>query len=157
MGFGEPPLWPLPWRADGREVATPEGMRGRIVAAEGQWELQWSVRGAWAPRLRWAPSAWGEHSACVADFVGEAKRWARQPLGTRLICCALTRDAKVTIAGDRLKITSPRFGGEQRVEALGGVGGVRAALEERFGISRAATEGLSAAALADAGIAWSHL
>ena len=163
VGFGEAPLSPLPLLADGVVIKTPEGMESRILQVEDdQWELRWLRDGAWTPRLRWAAAAaerWDQHSPTTGDFLAETERWRRQPLGRKLLCSKLTRDAKITVAGARLKVTSPRFGPESHVTIteLGTADAVRDALHEHFGIPLSETVGLELADPAADKEAFRHL
>lgn len=146
VGLGEPPLGPVALTL-GPATTTPDGLSHRIAEVEGgaAWELQWLRGAAWEPRLRWS-EAYGtrpdHNSPTAGDFFAETERWRRQPLGRKLVVAKLTRTAKTSVVGTRLRITTPRVGGTVTVTELHTADAVRDALEEHFGIVRAETEGL---------------
>jgi arylamine N-acetyltransferase len=80
----------------------------------------------------------------------------------KLICCRLTRDRKVSLAGSRLKITGPPRFPEDRapvtVRDLDSVGAVRRALSEHFDIALEESSGLDLSrSLATDPVIWSQL
>ena len=109
------------------------------------WELQWLLDGAWAPRLRWRRAdgpRFDHHAPSCGDFYAETERWRRQPLGRKLVVCKLTRTTKTSVVGAKLRITTPRVGGTVTVTELRTADAVRDTLEAHFGIVRAETEGI---------------
>ncbi|CAH0368352.1 unnamed protein product [Pelagomonas calceolata] len=146
VGLGEPPLGPIPLVL-GTAATTPDGLVHQITEVEGgnDWELQWLLDGAWAPRLRWRRAdgpRFDHHAPSCGDFYAETERWRRQPLGRKLVVCKLTRTTKTSVVGAKLRITTPRVGGTVTVTELRTADAVRDALEAHFGIVCAETEGL---------------
>ncbi|KAJ1459139.1 hypothetical protein M885DRAFT_512371 [Pelagophyceae sp. CCMP2097] len=155
VGFGEAPLGPILYAPGDQE--TPEGMRSKIefegtddarLCGYDNVELQWFLDGAWAPRLQWGAkllphTSFKEADAYLADFAASEVGRFQGPLTGKLVVCTLSRAAKVTVAGLRLKVTSPRFGGSQTVTTYGSVDKLRAALLQLFDIPLEETAGLS--------------
>jgi len=175
------------------EQITPDGMKSRLELERNNDDkeggdsvvLYWRSNGEWTPRLKWS------YAASVLDKSGGVEgRHRRYPLdqfqfgletvlkessifAQKLIACLITRERKLTLAGNRLKVTGPpRFppaGGEAdetdetagshnvSVETVGTADGVRRVLEDRFGIPLSETEGLdlSKSLAADPSV-WSH-
>ena len=128
VGFGEPPLHPLPCGDEdlehGKIQTTPEGMVSRLVRRNGQnqdivkdgdsVQLEWLKDGGiWTPRLQWkyddmVPSV-SESKRKLSDFqpaldlvLQEGSNFSR-----KIIVCRLTQDCKTTLAGNLLKVTGP--------------------------------------------------
>jgi N-hydroxyarylamine O-acetyltransferase len=185
VGFGEPPLHPLRYDVSGDLVqVTPEGMRSKLVRNQDDSEgdavyLCWHKNGEWVPRLRWAyypPSVLGGGSAADGAEGAAATRrtlrefhpylnTVRQPesnFSKKLICCVLTKHQKISLAGNRLKITGrPRFPEDEApvtVQELESVEAVRQALHDHFGfpLAESATLDLSKSLATDA-VVWSHM
>jgi arylamine N-acetyltransferase len=135
VGFGEPALHPLRYELH-TEQRTPEGMISRFVmhepppttnvennkdSSESQQgnqeddeayvELQYKLGSEWMPRLKWkqADAMNEEGGASMEDFAPAMKATldASSIFSQKLICCRLTRDEKITLAGNKLKKTGP--------------------------------------------------
>jgi N-hydroxyarylamine O-acetyltransferase len=183
VGFGEPPIHPLLYDVTGNlEQVTPEGMRSKLVRhhEDDQGDavfLYWFKNGEWVPRLRWSYPASLEHDDPSAtsstrgsttmrlqDFHPylETVHRPESNFSKKLICCRLTRDRKVSLAGSRLKITGPPRFPEDRapvtVRDLDSVGAVRRALSEHFDIALEESSGLDLSrSLATDPVIWSQL
>ena len=181
VGLGEPPLQPLAYGPAwlGKEQTTCEGMRSRldlILPAsddddddnqnrnEPVVQLSWYRNGKWVPRLQWsyAASLRGAQGSsltdpCFHDGLAHVLRPSSN-FSQKLICCRLTRDCKLTMAGHRLKTTQPRgFGSDDDDNDGGKVAEspiiteveivsneeARRVLETHFGIPWPSSEGLN--------------
>lgn len=187
VGFGEPPLEPLLFELDGRTQRTSDGMQSRLRVTdtlpgkefpvqesgrEAYVLVEWEQDGAWCPRLTFTLAAAQsvEPGLQLGDFQDccDHQIFRESIFTEKLIACRLTATEKVTLAGTRLKVTAPRFGGTQTVtnllpqgsthgEAASGdcdenhdkmagveavTEAVRKALQEHFGISYAESHGL---------------
>jgi N-hydroxyarylamine O-acetyltransferase len=180
VGFGEPPLHPLLYDDDlsgACEQVTPEGMRSKLVRNHKDEDdhgdavyLYWHKNGEWVPRLRWAYHLHGAGSAAdpprmtLRDFHPYLNT-VRQPesnFSKKLICCILAKDRKISLAGNRLKVTGrPRFPEEAAsvdVQELDSVEAVRQALRDHFGIPHAESETLDLSkSLATDAVVWAHM
>lgn len=151
VGFGEPPLHPLDYTLWNQEQLTPEGMRSRLVrTGEDEVQLQWYHSQCWHPRLKWSYSTATQKGSSLSDFA-EGLRACQSPshrYSQKVITTLLTRHHKITLAGSRLKTTTPRFyaGGEQgnkEIRQLGSVDEACHILLKEFGMPRQETQGLS--------------
>jgi len=178
VGFGEPPIHPLSYHTEsfGQILLTPEGMQSKMErqTKDDSIVLFWYKQGAWIPRLQW------NYTQSITkddrmDHFAQALQKVQEPssiFSQKLITCLLTIDRKVTLAGNLLKVTEPRFPKDTAdkdgnvtsaidvailVEKLSSVHEVRTALQTHFGIPLAATQGLdlSKSLAADPEI-WSH-
>ena len=134
VGLGEPPIWPLEYVV-GKEQSTPEGMRSRIIwDPKGKWTdgkkierlcfiLEWWKNDAWEPRLQWdSYDAPMDAGVCPRDiytlnhfqYVAPILMHSKSTFALKSIVCKLTKDEKLSLAGRRLKSTSPRFGPDQK-------------------------------------------
>lgn len=157
VGFGEPPLQPLKYNRkylSGIEQTTCDGMRSRFrwfnetKCNEGDTVLlEWFRDGAWQPRLKWSYAA----SMCNTPLkvFDQGLKIIQQPdsnFSQRLICCLLTRDCKLTLAGNAFKTTQPRGLDGITVEPIIAVVESneegRYILKRRFGIPLQASNGL---------------
>lgn len=147
VGFGEPPLHPLPLVLD-EVLETPEGMRSRFERHGDRMVLLWELENEWVPRLSWDfEASQGNRGWDLVDFSGplsvvldDGSIFARKMVITRC-----TANEKYTLAGNRLKVTGPcRFGNQvqKTVRELSSIDEVRSELNDRFGISKAETEHL---------------
>jgi N-hydroxyarylamine O-acetyltransferase len=178
VGFGEPPLHPLLYDDLSGDLVqiTPEGMRSKLVRNRNDTQgdavyLCWHKNGVWVPRLRWAyhpPSVLGGGAAAAAMTLRDFHPYlntVRQPesnFSKKLICCVLTKDRKISLAGNRLKVTGrPRFPEDEApvtVKELESVEAVRQALHDHFGIPLAESEVLDLSkSLATDAVVWSHM
>ncbi|CAB9501826.1 hydroxyarylamine O-acetyltransferase [Seminavis robusta] len=114
VGFGEPAIHSLRYELD-TEQTTPEGMTSRIVQDEGNVvNLEWKKDGEWLPRLKWDfehPGQPLEAFQSGLDIVLDESSIFHK----KLIVCRIDRNEKVSLAGSRLKRTSPRFGPDATV------------------------------------------
>ena len=130
VGFGEPPLHPLRYDLlSGEHQITPEGMQSRLIQKEmvvsgknlngvniqdDVVELYWRQPGVnnWVPRLEWnyhASMLDSKQGPELIDFSDALKLVQAEEsiFSQKLIVCLLTREQKVVLAGDRLRITGP--------------------------------------------------
>jgi len=150
VGFGEPPLHPLRYEENISQT-TPEGMESRFVRDdndENMMILEWKTSsGEWSPRLKW-----NHQAALVSEGPSEqdfqrALETVHEPsniFSRKLIVCLISRTKKITIAGGRLKVTTPRFGPDLKVSLtqIESTMRIREILSEEFGIPMEETEGL---------------
>jgi N-hydroxyarylamine O-acetyltransferase len=162
VAFGEPPLHPLLYYTGDavyqEEQETPEGMRNRFQARSDEIVYQWYVNGNWADRYKWKqeiglkPPA---ESWSLSDFSSHLSMVQADGsiFSEKLIVCRLTAEKKLTLAGNRLKITGPpRFiheegePGEEKSNVtyrfLQDAEEARVLLLEEFGIPLETTTGL---------------
>jgi N-hydroxyarylamine O-acetyltransferase len=145
VSFGEPAIHPLQYLLD-EPQETPEGMVSRLVRDGDDFiALQWLKGGDWCNRIRWKSDAPSSNLSLHdfqpnLDFVQQEASIFSQ----KLIVCKVTRTEKITVAGNRLKITTPRFGpdSKQTIEDVESLDELREVLETRFGILKECTEGL---------------
>lgn len=164
VGFGEPPLHPLNYSLFGVEQVTPEGMRSMLVKDGDEVRLQWYLDGDWRPRLKWsyAESRQGVAIAALAPCLDDTLH-PESIFSKKLIVTLLTRTTKTTLAGNRLKITSPRFTtegsqGTMEIRTISSRDEIRQVLEEKFGIPLPETKSLQLErSLAADELVWSHL
>jgi len=157
VGFGEPPLQPLRYGNDvfGTVQVTCEGMRSRMDRInDEEVVLSYWIQGEWRPRMKWNHSDClrGNQGPCITDEIfRNGLQSVHDPssiFSKKLICCLLTRNRKVTLAGHKFKVTEPRgfFEGEEVVEptvvdvATNDDG--RRILETHFGIPMTSSVGL---------------
>lgn len=152
VGFGEPPIHPLKIELDAIQE-TPEGTISRLIKCPDDDEavvLQWKQGEDWSPRLKWNSDHPGQELPAFHEglevVLGEESIFAE-----KLIVCKINRKEKVSLAGNRLKITSPRFGPDSQatVEELGSLKEVQRVLEERFGVPSAQGLGMGRSKKAD--------
>jgi N-hydroxyarylamine O-acetyltransferase len=174
VGFGEPSIHPLryDYKGVGDEALsqeTPEGMQSRIrlVPEKQVVRLEWYKEGEWLTRLQWfmeeeTRNRTLEEFSAALDFTLDAGSVFSQ----KLICCLVTREHKITMAGNRLKVTGPpRFGDasgsspqDLTVTVFKSADEVRAVLEEKFGIPQEETVDLDLSrSLQAPGAVWVHL
>lgn len=145
VGFGEPAIHPLKYELD-IEQETPEGMVSRVIRYTDDSNreknvaiLEWRKDGAWAPRLKWEFDHPGQE---LAQFEAGLNATLDESsiFHQKLIVCKINREEKVTLAGTRLKRTSPRFGpeSETKVEELESEEEVKKVLKDLFGVPDAA-------------------
>jgi N-hydroxyarylamine O-acetyltransferase len=173
VGFGEPPIHPLRYdeKHFGAEQRTPEGMRSKISRPESDDSediviCEWYRSGQWIPRLRWSlRDSKLRSSGPKADDLSRSLAWVQEEssiFSLKLIACILTRDKKITLAGNQLKITGPpRFADNDdavvSIQHLDSVKEVRDAMSEIFDIPLAESEGLDLAkSLSADPSVWSH-
>lgn len=167
VGFGEPCIEPLLYEI-GLEHKTSDGMSSRLIFMDDTVSaggintcnddlvvLEWWKHGqdVWSPRLCWkiddAKPGDGLGQDCapyMSDFqCGLSEVQMDQSIfEKKTIICKLTKTKKVSLAGKRLKITSPRFGTDCKVEIveLEDTQSVRNVLVKEFGIGLEETIGL---------------
>jgi len=121
VGFAEPPLHPLSYDVSGKEQVTPEGMRSKLVREctddsgdDDYVVMYWFRDGEWAPRLRWSYQAAeqppNDDNRYSSEVFRKGLEEVQQPCSTfsqKLIACLLTDEYKITVAGNKLKITGP--------------------------------------------------
>lgn len=145
VSFGEPPIHPLQYLLDETQE-TPEGMVSRLVRDGDDFvALQWLKDGDWNNRMRWKSDALSAQLSLhdfqpYLDFVLQEASIFSQ----KLIVCKVTKKEKITVAGNRLKITMPRFGpdSKQTIQDIESLDELKEILETRFGILKECTEGL---------------
>jgi len=148
VAFGEPAIHPLQYIFN-KPQETPEGMLSRLVHDTDSFvALQWLKDGEWKDRLRWKVDA-----ICLDPLLCEFQKnlefvqCEESIFSQKLIVCKVTRTKKLTVAGNRLKVTEPRFGPESKqiIEEIDSVDSLRDVLEKKFGIAMEFTEGLDLA------------
>lgn len=159
VGFGEPAINSLRYELDA-EQETPEGMVSRLVNCQEDSDsviLEWNREGEWLPRLKW-----------VFDHPGQVLSLFREGLDVvlgessifyeKLIVCKIDRNKKVSLAGNSLKITSPRFGAASKAEVkdLETPEAVQKTLEEMFHVPNADLLDLEKSKKAEPGM-WSWM
>jgi arylamine N-acetyltransferase len=118
VGFGEPPIHPVLYEF-GEEQVTPEGMRSKIVKEGDTVTLCWFKAGEWTERFTWSyEDSIVKKGLALSDFEKGLKLVLADGsiFAEKLIVCRLTRDRKLTLAGNRFKITGPpRFSSDAPV------------------------------------------
>jgi N-hydroxyarylamine O-acetyltransferase len=162
VAFGEPPIHPLRYDLlQGEEQLTPEGMRSKIIRDGDNVVLWWLKDGEWKERLRWSyDDSLHETGRSLSSFRPSLSIVLEDSsvFSKKLIVCLCTRERKVTVAGNRLKITSPRFSDDPPcIRMLQSEDEARLVLQEKFRIPLSETEGLdfSKSCAAEPGL-WSH-
>jgi N-hydroxyarylamine O-acetyltransferase len=138
--FGEPALHPLVFEVD-KEQATVEGILSRFVENEpGKIDLEWysEEKSLFRPRIRFERDhvlSGGLDLAAFAPYLDNVFT-EQSPFVQKLVCCRVTRTHKYTVAGNRLKVTTPRFGKDstQTVTAFETDEEVRQVLWKHFGV-----------------------
>jgi len=147
VGFGEPAIHSLRYQT-GLEQTTPEGMVSRLVLCKDDPQsviLEWlqpdgTPDGSWSQRLKWEVNHPGQPLANFQEGL-DAVLEESSIFHKKLIVCRITRHEKITLAGMRLKRSTPRFGGEiSQIEDLPSLEDVQRVLRDTFGVSN--TEGL---------------
>jgi N-hydroxyarylamine O-acetyltransferase len=148
VGFGEPAMEPLKLEC-GVEHKTIEGMVSRFVRDGDTVGLEWLSQdtGGFEPRVRFGwLDAMGSDLKSLSSFAKDFEEPYKEasPFVKKIVCCRVTRTHKYTVAGHRLKVTTPRFGTEskQTVTEIESTDEGRAILKEQFGIPLTETEGL---------------
>lgn len=155
VGHGEPPLHPLVYAVDIAPQTTPEGMITRFVKANGGDQHvdveRWNeATGKFEPSIRFPRHAATRRNDTpmrpLSSFARDLslQYLAASPFCQKLLCCRITRTHKYTVAGTRLKITTPRFGPEatQTVTDISSTDEGRKILRNLFGMPWHETEGL---------------
>jgi N-hydroxyarylamine O-acetyltransferase len=143
VGFGESAVNSLKYELDTTQ-STPEGMECRLVRCsddKNSVHLEWRMAGEWSPRLKWEYAHPGQSLEAfqpVLDWTLTETSIFHQ----KLVVCRISRTEKVTLAGSRLKRTSPRFGLDSKatMEHLETVEAIKKVLVEVFNLPDA--EGL---------------
>jgi arylamine N-acetyltransferase len=154
VGHGEPPLHPLKFEFD-TEQKTPEGMISRFIDNGKDVGLErWSEDScSFEPTIQFK---WQQVDASsdVENYKLEPLSEFRKdfelqfingsPFVQKIICCRITRTHKYTVAGHRLKITTPRFGpdSQKTVSEIESSDEGRSILKDIFGMPLEETEGL---------------
>lgn len=149
VAFGEPAMHPLELNMD-EEQTTVEGMKSRFIETEpGLVVLEYynqEVDG-FQPRIRFQQDHVLSGGLELADFSPNLSvvYHEKSPFEQKMVCCLLTRTHKYTVAGNKLKVTTPRFGKEstKTVTELETDDEVRQVLQELFGIPLEQTNGLN--------------
>jgi len=165
VGFGEPALHPLRYDQFDIVQETPEGMQNKLVRDGDAVILYWYKSEQWLPRLKWSYkdsmlgadgndlSAFSKALALVHD--------KSSIFSQKIVVTLLTRDEKLTLAGNRLKTTFKRFPEDKvalSVRNLGDEKDTREILQDRFGIPLSETEGLDLRrSLAAKPEIWAHM
>ena len=182
VGFGEPAAGPLRYSPDSTAQITAEGMESRLRLVEAgsvgegglDVHLEWRQGGEWAPRLMWhhfdpvaalysssSSSSSSSKSLSLESFQAPCDLVTSDSIFTKkLITCLVTLQEKTTLAGTKLKITTPRFGPNvtTTLTQLPDVSAVKATLHDRFGIAENEVADLDlSASLAAAPEVWGHL
>lgn len=149
VAFGEPAMHPLEFVLDMEQI-TAEGMKSRFVEPDpGYVVLEYynEVTAGFQPRIRFQREDILSGGMELADFSPHLNvvYHEQSPFEQKMICCRVTRSHKYTIAGNSLRITTPRFGKEstKTVEVLDTDDDVRQMLSELFGIPFEETDGLN--------------
>jgi N-hydroxyarylamine O-acetyltransferase len=152
VGFAEPAIHPLKYPAFDKVQVTPEGMISKIRKMEGDAvELWWYKDDEWRPRLTWKHSDATDKSSKPLTYFEEPLQSILHPesvFSQKSILTILNRDEKVTLAGNLLKLTSPRFpkdGVEPSItkKVLETEEEMRDVLQARFNIPHESSAGLS--------------
>jgi N-hydroxyarylamine O-acetyltransferase len=148
VGFGEPAMEPLKLEAD-IEQKTNEGMVSRFIRNGDTVGLEWLSQetGEFESRVRFGwQDAMGSDLGSLSSFAKDFEEPYKEasPFVKKIVCCSVTRTHKYTVAGHRLKVTTPRFDAEskQTVTELESTEEGRTILMEQFGIPLTETEGL---------------
>ena len=148
VAFGEPAMHPLELTMN-EEQTTVEGMKSRFVEYEpGLVVLEYyNEEGAsFQPRIRFQRDHALSGGLELADFSPNLSvvYHEQSPFQQKMVCCRLTRTHKYTVAGNQLKVTTPRFEKEstKTVTKLRTDDEVRQVLRELFGIPLEQTNGL---------------
>eukprot|EP00541_Cyclophora_tenuis_P018963 CAMPEP_0116542976 /NCGR_PEP_ID=MMETSP0397-20121206/1305_1 /TAXON_ID=216820 /ORGANISM="Cyclophora tenuis, Strain ECT3854" /LENGTH=291 /DNA_ID=CAMNT_0004067025 /DNA_START=107 /DNA_END=982 /DNA_ORIENTATION=+ len=156
VGLGEPPMQPLRLEMDTPQV-TVEGMESRFVQDGENIVLQWKKSGAeWAPRLKWnREDGLRDPGPSLNDFQDNLDyvHGDHCIFAQKLVVCLLSRTRKITLAGRRLKITTPRFGPESQstYQIVETATEAREILYREFGMPLEETKGLDLQKSASAG------
>lgn len=142
VGFGEPAIHPLQYEMD-TEQETAEGMKSRFVTKDTEVVLEWKIGDAWLPRLKWAQALEGKK---VEEFQPnlDLVLTDKLPFMHKYFCVKITKDEKLSIAGNKLKRTTPRFGEASKVTIteFESIDEVRKSMEKEFGIPLEGSKGL---------------
>jgi N-hydroxyarylamine O-acetyltransferase len=151
VGFGEPSLYPLDYTAFDTVQMTPEGMKSQLIQHGDEVELQWFKNDMWMPRLKWSYSDSMTPNAYKLSDFQKFLEYVQQPesiFAQKTITAILNRTHKVSLAGNKLTITSPRFPSEDngtpniQVRYLESELEAREVLLEHCGIPMEESEGL---------------
>ena len=151
VGFGEPAIHPLRYEFNTAQ-STPEGMVSRFVKTGYDVALEWRdvKTDMFVPRFKFKATdatmeGPGPHLVDFHDNLMTVYH-PQSPFEQKVILCRVNVSLKVTVAGNRIKITGlPRFDknlAPVMVQELGDVHNVRAVLDSDFGIPLHETEGL---------------
>jgi N-hydroxyarylamine O-acetyltransferase len=148
VAFGEPAIHPLILEMN-TEQTTAEGMISRFVENEpGFIDLQFynEEEAIFKPRIRFQRDhilSGGFDLPLFAPYLNNVYG-EQSPFVQKLVCCRVTRTHKYTVAGNRLKVTTPRFGDDstKTVTSLDSDEIVRQVLRDHFGIPYEQTKGL---------------
>ena len=148
VGFGEPPCQPLVYEFEKVQI-TSEGMASRLMENDGKVSLDWFKDKEWRPRLQWNLED-GSRSRSIEELSELLDRvYSPDSIFSRkLIVCRLLRDQKLTLAGDKLKVTGPpRYTNDTetvnvKITQLDSKQGIRDALAKQFGIPLDETKNL---------------
>jgi N-hydroxyarylamine O-acetyltransferase len=151
VGFGEPSIHPLRYDAFDEEQITTEGMRSKFARKGDDVVLHWfRASDEWVPRLKWnyEDSLLGSNGPALSSFEAALAvvHGSSSIFAQKLIVCLLTRENKLTVAGNRLKVTGPPRFPEQDatpiVRSLESEDEVREILRDDFGIPFEETQGI---------------
>ena len=148
VAFGEPAIHPLVLEMN-VEQTTAEGMISRFVETEpGMIDLHFynEEEATFKPRIRFQRDhivSGGFDLPLFAPYLDNVYT-EHSPFVQKLVCCRVTRTHKYTVAGNRLKVTTPRFGEDstKTVTSFNTDDEVRQVLCEHFGIPYEQTKGL---------------
>lgn len=148
VAFGEPAIHPLVLEMN-VEQTTAEGMISRFVETEpGMIDLHFynEEEATFKPRIRFQRDhivSGGFDLPLFAPYLDNVYT-EDSPFVQKLVCCRVTRTHKYTVAGNRLKVTTPRFGEDstKTVTSFNTDDEVRQVLCEHFGIPYEQTKGL---------------
>jgi len=149
VAFGEPAIHPLVLEEMNTEQTTAECMISRFVENEpGLIDLHFYnyEEAVFKPRIRFQRDhilSGGFDLPLFAPYLDNVHT-EQSPFVQKLVCCRVTRTHKYTVAGNRLKVTTPRFGEDstKTVTSLDTDDEVRKVLSEYFGIPYEQTKGL---------------
>lgn len=151
VGFGEPCIHPLRYdeASFGEEQVTPDGMQSKLEREDENVIYYWMKDGVWERRLKWnyaTSMEMKENHVPIEEFeLGLANTLKPDTIfSMKMVVCKVTATEKVSISGNKLKVTSPRFGPHVSVtyKILESTDVVREAMEEHFGIPAHETKDL---------------
>ena len=151
VGFGEAAIHPLRYNAFDEEQRTPEGMQSKLIRKNDDVYLYWlRSSGEWVPRLKWnyKESLLGSKGPPISSFakVHEDIHIPSTIFSQKMIVVLVTRNNKLILAGNRLKITGPpRFSDQDPTSIerfLGSEEAVQEILRDSFGIPCEETQGM---------------
>jgi arylamine N-acetyltransferase len=151
VGFGEPAIHALNYSVFDTEQVTPDGMQSLLKREGEDVILYWMKEGKWTPRLKW------EYKSSIGDGFDVSSfdqylQLVQDPtsiFSQKSIVTLVNREYKISMAGNKLKVTGPpRFvapgiEGSPVIEYCRSEQEAGKILRDRFGIPRQETDGLN--------------